>query len=843
MISGVFIAKRKFHTRTVVGGVDLTKITNGVQAQFQVLIKESGHYRDVTHISKVWFKLYGARVSNPRDGFGEDWEVLSTQSFDPASVRTGTPTSQGGEGYWYTHSWTSFPSGIKIVKAQCTVSSSDPQNVDWWWPDATAVSERQPTPEAEQQEAEKYAAPNAPTGASATREGDSAIVTCSVSVNLATNDIWLERQLDTADAPWIKVYSATPAATVSYTDSDGLRGHRARYRYITRNLRTLAQSEPSTTDWVTMRPATIGRVVKARATAVSGAEGTVELTLDVRGYTGDKVSVDYHDGGGFIPGVMSTAEFPRESGHDIPNPVAVTGLSTAKRWYFRARVVGDGDLGDSGYTDVVSCLLATDPSAPQVSRLLTAYTNGSTVTLAWQHASADGAEQQSYKIAMTRDGTTTYIEPDSSHSPTAQQRAIALSGFDDGDVCSLKVQTRTFEGMWSAWSEEQSFYVYSAPNANIYLKAGDGTTTVDSSNPLTSLPLHVLTVADSFASGNEPIWWRVTVKAAAPYATTGPDGSVVNIAEGQSLVDWSISSGDPSFPSGRLHVEIGATAMTFEPAQAYTVTAECATEAGLRSVSEPVTFSVELEGGMVSPNASFEWHADSMRVDVHPVCVWFDEENDEPVYREDTVLAVYRVSQDGTTHLIASGLPNGGTTCSDPHADFGTCMYRVIATDTTNGMVASVDRTIETPFDKCCILWDETSQTFNEWGEPAPYMGQAVIAPYELEYKESYEMDVALSEHAGADFPIEKFGTMRNHELDVKLLSLYDDEISQGVRRLAGHRGRCYVRFPGVSGFPAVASVDNIGGESKYIDEVSVKFTRVKDERGDADAGGGVVVA
>ena len=841
-ISGVYISKINSPvdpTARGQGGVTFRTVEGGVKVDCHVFINENGSLRDVTHIGRVWFKLFGARSEHVKNGKSGQWEQIgSATSKVPPEGRTGTPTSSGGEGFVYSNTWTSFPSGITVVKCQVTVQSSDPSNVDWWWPDATAYSDVWcATPEELEHQAQLYADPNTPTSASATRDGDGAVVTCSITESLATNNLRIERQLDSSSAGWTQIASMTPAASVRYEDRANLRGHKARYRFITENTRNRKQSPDmgAYTDWVEFRPSQIVNTLEVSCADVSGETGSVYLKWYPIGETGQNVIIQYHDGAGFDSGDVQTVTVERGAGEPIPDHYTITNLDAAKRWYFRVRV-DSGEIGNSGWTNVMSCIIAATPSTPTVSQLMKSYTLGDTITFAWQHASPDGAAQQAYEITYTKNGTATTLTGGSD-----QQRTITLEGYGNGQVGKLKVRTRTFPDKWSPWSSEPTFTVYTAPNSDVELFAGDGSS-VDESNPLTSLPLHVYVGDTSYPTGNSPIWWRVTVRAVNAYATVGPDGNAVNIAAGQALVDWSISNGDTGFPTGRLHISIGSAAMTFEPGQEYEVTAECTTEAGLKSQSTPQSFLTQFTGGMVVPSAQLEWFEDAMRVDIRPTCVWYDETEDEPVYRENTALSVYRVSQDGSTHLVAEGLPNGGTTCSDPHADFGKSVYRIIATDTTNGMMAATDREIETPIEDCCILWNETEKTYDTEGNPAPYMGRAVIGRFGMEFSEEYGRDTSLSEHAGADFPVPHFGDMREHKVDINLASVLDDGTDESVRELAGMKGTCYMRFPGIPGFKAVLNSAKLGGKSTIARTISVGFTRVKEDGPEDNGNSGVVV-
>jgi len=828
MITGVTMRNMAF---TRVGS------TRSVRVTFQLMIEENGSWRDVTRFSDIFFKYYSSLKENPSDGLGSDWFVQDTQHFTPSNIgnhRTGTPTSQGGSGYWYTYEWNSTPDAdhAKTLKAQCTAFCEFPPNDPSHWDDVTRVSERIVSPAEADAQAAAAATPPTPTNPTAVISESKSYITagCTVPSGSAVK-AEVQRSVDGGALVTVtNSYALNSESSVSYRDGSVSAGHRYKYRFRLYNKYGNGGSYSDATSTVDMKPAGItGLKVSRQSIDAESHVGDVKLEWGLLGVTGTKVKVEWSELPDFSGGVSST---------DLDYPATVytaQNLSAAKTWYFR--VSSYNANGTSAYA-TTSCSLTSIPTVT-VAPLLAAYKSTDSVTVTWQHASADNAPQTAYHVkAQVGSATPTVYS-----GTTDTSKTIPLSDIADGTVVKVQVETQSVGG-WSGYSDVQQFTVYAPPSVSFSMTDAGGNA-VDETHPLASMPLSIETDPATYTAGNQPIWWHLVISAGESYASVSPDGTERYVTEGEVLLDWSITNGDAGFDPTGLHVSIGPGALRFEQFKTYRARVECATAASLRAESRTVGFAAELSASIPRPNAAITWDATAMAADIIPMCAYHDDVEDVTVYVEGVTLAVYRVASDGDVHLVAEGIANDGIGgCRDPHADFGTCTYRIVATDAATGIQAATDRVVDTPFPLSVVLWDEGQLFYNEYGEPKPYMGRALMGMYNNQAGESYAKDTAYREHAGARHPVARRGTQRGHKLSLGFEVVADSGDADLLRDLENYDGDCYVRVPGFPGFPADARVTSIGRSSDThgMYSASVEFTHVMDDAASAGQSGGVEV-
>lgn len=196
---------------------------------------------------------------------------------------------------------------------------------------------------------------------------------------------------------------------------------------------------------------------------------------------------------------------------------------------------------------------------------------------------------------------------------------------------------------------------------------------------------------------------------------------------------------------------------------------------------------------------------------------------------EGVTLDVYRVNSDGSTVLVAEGLPNDGfASCLDPHPHFGWCSYRIVARDPGSGVISTSDAGAQCDCRYIVIQWD------GDWRQDeVAYDGEQVVLPYNIQYDYSWDGDSELRAYFGREAPVPYWGSQLGigMRLSSDLVRGASDDEQAALYRLARHRGACYVRY-GDWGYWAVVKPSLSGGYGEAKVAVTLEVTRI--DRSDA---------
>lgn len=365
---------------------------------------------------------------------------------------------------------------------------------------------------------------------------------------------------------------------------------------------------------------------------------------------------------------------------------------------------------------------------------------------------------------------------------------------------------------------------------------------------LTTLPLNVLASCDADTTGENGVieWWCELISVGG-YETTNVDGTPLKVSDGE--VTWSKTYKAGETPwidlnSSSIQFNVSASDMVFTGV--YNVRVGCLTAQGLSSEASVVWFACMMVGGVPDPELTATVDADNYSCSLTPVC-YSDEEalpdNIEPddvpegtegddgggsgsedpgdaqparALAEGVTLSVFRVDQDGSTVLIADGLANDGAAqCFDAYPNFGSCLYRVVATSVSSGAQAFSDLAVRVPAPGVLIQWS----------------GGQVLLPYNLDLSESYDPDVALMEYSGRTDPVSIYGTQLGRTASWKAEVSKADHTEEiaSLRKLGTHMADCHVREPSGTGYPAYVKVANITRSNQsVVTTVSLEVTRVE---------------
>lgn len=566
--------------------------------------------------------------------------------------------------------------------------------------------------------------------------------------------------------------------------------------------------------------------------------------------------------------------------------MTISGLEAGRTYWVRLRKRSQGGAGE--WSEVVEVSLdapstsTEELSAPTPTRTDPSYAAGGEAVLSWIHNSSEKSDQSAYEVRLA----ATPAEGSPSESVvaggTANALALDLSTYADGTSVEWCVRTAgVLAGHWSPWSAAQSFAVVAPPTAGMSLADASGAL-VGGDAALTSLPLSVTVTAGAGAL-DYPVHVRAAILAAAAYDAEAEDGSGTHVSEGDEVWSADLYPGDEGFDGGAAVFAVQARDAVLVSGASYAARAWVYTAMGMAAEAAPVTFPVDWGVELPQPSCSVVFDYEDLTCRIFPAC-WVPEpdeeeeeggqqaeepaagdasddeideeaeaiaaldpaegtyypdgEDGEPYYTEPAAededyarlqpgveLDVYRIDMDGTAVLVADGLPNNGkASCTDPHPNFGTLTYRVVAKSTSADVQSSAETSVEADVRDLVITYDEGWAPDAE-GDFAEYTGRLVRLGLALESNEEPAADSEMLKLAGDAYPTLYEGESGDYRVTYNAEYLLSDAATR--RELRGLRGRlAYVRDPlGVGFWARVRAV--LGNARPPFASASVTCERV----------------
>ena len=527
-----------------------------------------------------------------------------------------------------------------------------------------------------------------------------------------------------------------------------------------------------------------------------------------------------------------------------------TSLTTGNRYFFRVRSENEGGDHVSEWSEIVSCPIGTNPTAP--TAWLEAYNVlvGDPLTLRWRHNCEDACTQTAYEVEYEVSGTTqTFSGSDDTDSLT-----IDTSSFSDGTTVAFKVSTKGVVDEWSPWSEVLEGTAWAQPELNITLNADD------EEEPLTSLPLEITCTA-----GGGAIAYDLRIYAELGYTYTSLTGETVTVAAGETIWERHFDSTDNPFTVSLGAGEIPLVSMD---GQTFFATGYATMASGLTAqASADMPFSVDFDILDNEVNADVSFDTDNLTAQIIPyveqmagseseytettqsggsytidtggaICtvlsltvdgveVEFTEADDGQDHivswsqggtavliwelsdlPDDFLMSVYRINADGSLTLLQSGITNlGNTAVIDPHPTLRNTSYRIVATSQDTGQSVFGDFMFDNPFPPAIVIqWDEVWRDFETVNGDDPagaqYAGNIVRLPYNIQIDETAEPDIAQVDYIGRQSPVFYYGTQRGINANWSCeIRRSETETLAALRRLSAYMGDAYVREPSGTGY------------------------------------------
>lgn len=545
-----------------------------------------------------------------------------------------------------------------------------------------------------------------------------------------------------------------------------------------------------------------------------------------------------------------------------------TGLQTGQEYFFRVCAVND--QGESSWSDIVSVVLGTNPSAPTTWSSTTTVMVGEELTLYWMHNVEDGSDQTYAELELIIDGE---MIPHTITGDT-DRYVIDTSKYTEGTTIKWRVHTAGISKVYGEWSVQRVVNVYAPVTLALNMLDPEG----NEIDLIESFPVYISALAGP--NTQLPIGYHLSVISNEMYETTDRAGNRAVVTAGQEVYSKHFDITDA------LMVELSAGNIDLENNVGYTIMCTVSMDSGLTAeASLPIT--VAWTDVMYTPNAEINLDTDAYVTHIRPFCRSYemvrykvdfrdgvfiktaetiDRAYGEPMIGRITMtgetvyygttadgdeayfcqveesevvsgvtLSVYRREFDGKFTELATGLINGNDTCiTDPHPALDYARYRIVAISDDTGAVGYYDLPGYPVGGTAAIIqWDEAWTNFDvnntdALEEPA-WAGSMLKLPYNIDVSDSTEPDLELVEYIGREHPVVYHGTQRGYSSNWDVEIAKDDkETLYAIRRLQNWMGPAYVREPSGSGYWASVKVSYDQTHCEVTIPVKFSITRVE---------------
>lgn len=508
------------------------------------------------------------------------------------------------------------------------------------------------------------------------------------------------------------------------------------------------------------------------------------------------------------------------SSSSVTNSMAyITGLESGQEWFFRVCAVNE--KGDSKWSDIVSVVIGTKPSAPTTWSSTSTAITGESLTLYWVHNSEDNSSQTFAELELTIDGTKeTYTIKNSTDEELKDKTSsypIETAGYAEGTVIQWRVRTAGATKQYGDWSVLRTINVYSQPTLELKITDIKGA----SIETLTTFPFLIKGIAGP--NTQAPIGYHVIVTPKQSYEALDQVGNSVLITEGEVIYSQYFDITTP------LEVEMSANNIDLQNDVIYEVVCTVSMNSGLTAESK-LEFNVSWSDDQYEPDAEISIDEDSYAAYIKPYCIDLDN---NPI--PDVMLSVYRRDFDGGfTEIVKNVDNNQNIFITDPHPGLDYARYRVVAISKTTGGVSFYDLPGYPVNAKCAVIqWDEewrNLEVVNEDEMEQPLISGSLLKLfYNIDVSDSASTDTDLIEYIGRKYPVTYYGTQITSTSTWNMdIPKSDKETLYALRRLSNYAGDVYVREPSGSGYWANISISFSQKHKELTIPISFNVTRVE---------------
>lgn len=558
-----------------------------------------------------------------------------------------------------------------------------------------------------------------------------------------------------------------------------------------------------------------------------------------------------------------------------------TGLESGQTYYFRIRAVNDA--GESSWSGVKSIIIGKKPSAPTTWSSSTKIQVGEPLNLYWVHNSQDGSSQTYAQLETIINGITSTETikntTDEDLKDKTSVKSIDTSTYSSDTKILWRVRTRGVLNEYSDWSVQRTVEVFEPPAISINLTNQNG----DLIDIVESFPFYINGYYSPLSQ--KPIGYHVTIQANSSYETIDNVGLSKIINKDDVVYEKYFDTND------NLLLELTPGSIDLEAGVDYKIKVIVSMDSGL-TAEDTYEFTVEWEDKFYEPIASISVDPDSLYATIDPYClthpiinrkvnyingvykkttetvdivgegtgvddaltddgeqvfsgviadgtsVLYYEYEGEEALLENVTLAVYRKEFDGTFTEIGTGL-NNHENVIDPHPSLNIARYRIVVTDNDTGAISYTDLDGESVNEPSIVInygedWTKFNVSEDEIDEleQAPWGGELLRFPYNVDVSNNYNPDVSLVEYIGRNHPVSYYGTQKGETATWSTVIPKDDEdMLSALRKLSIFMDKVYVREPSGSGYWATVTVSFSQKHKDLTIPVTFNITRVEGEK------------
>lgn len=325
-----------------------------------------------------------------------------------------------------------------------------------------------------------------------------------------------------------------------------------------------------------------------------------------------------------------------------PHAWDISGLETGTEYFFRVRAVSENNQV-SGWCEIKSIVIGTDPAAPTTWSSTTTAIVGEELTLYWVHNTEDGSSQVKAELELTVNGnvlspaiTIRNSTDDELKDKTSLCTVDTVNGyvrwteddggkseflgvsFVEGSKLAWRVRTAGITNKFGDWSIQRTIDIYAPATLELSVTDVDG----NEIGTLESFPFYIRGLPGP--NTQTPIGYHVSITSNEIYETVDNVGNAKIVNEGEEVYSKYF---DTSYD---LIVEMSANNIDLQGNVQYTVSCTVAMDSGL-TAEDSTTFTVSWADAKYSPNAEVGIDNDSLTASITPYC-----ENRKLVYYKVT---------------------------------------------------------------------------------------------------------------------------------------------------------------------------------------------------------------
>ena len=485
------------------------------------------------------------------------------------------------------------------------------------------------------------------------------------------------------------------------------------------------------------------------------------------------------------PYAWESTDQPETFSIDNPflNSWRIAGLETGKAWYVRVRAFVENDSNVKSYSPfspTASINLSSAPSIPTLALSRGVVPIGESVTASWNFASTDGTPQEEARI---------YSE--NVLIATTKTQEYADLKFDTAGTYRLCVEVISASGQSSGKSPTVNLVVAEPLTCSMTTSFTDVTVTDDDGedrtvHALTALPL-TATVTGIGNGGTTSL----TITRTASFHLERPDGSELDGFSGETILSYT-QDDDEAITIGYADL-IGS----LDDGGEYRLTATVTDSIGqTASVSED--FTVLWARQAIVPDGEVIIDRDNYAAILKPIAPTGTIQSD--------VCDIYRLSADKPALVYRGAV--FGEKYVDPYPTIG-----------ENGGYRFVFRTVDgdyTTADGGLAFYDCYDDVLELTDTIINFGGETLVLQYNLDVSHSWEKGFVSERFL--DGSVKGFwnaGVGRSGDISSVSIPMLEEDVISALRRLSEYEGRCHLRTPDGSSFPADIQVSESWNHDK----------------------------